>query len=136
MSADMDRLVTWHNGEKTLGPFSAAEMDARQATLRSHMAETDLDAVLLTSYHNICYFSGFMYCAFGRKYGFVLTADNATTISAGIDGGQPWRLTHGDNITYTDWRKDNFFHAVQTSPRVRSESASNSTRSASTCWRS
>ena len=35
-------------------------------------------------------------------------------MSAGIDGGQPWRLTHGNNITYTDWRKDNFFHALQT----------------------
>ncbi len=111
---DMDRLVTWHNGDKTLGPFSTAEMESRQQKLRTHMGENDLDACLLTSYHNICYFSGFMYCAFGRKYGFVLTQDNATTVSAGIDGGQPWRLTHGDNITYTDWRKDNFYHAVQT----------------------
>ena len=114
MSADMDRLVTWHNGEKTLGPFTAAEMEQRQSKLRAHMGENDIDACVLTSYHNICYFSGFMYCAFGRKYGFVVTAENATTVSAGIDGGQPWRLTHGDNITYTDWRKDNFFHAVQT----------------------
>ncbi len=113
MSTDMSRLVTWHNGEKTLGPFSSVEMARRQERLRGHMAESDLDACLLTSYHNICYFSGFMYCAFGRTYGLVLTADSATTVSAGIDGGQPWRLTHGDNITYTDWRKDNFFHAVQ-----------------------
>lgn len=111
--SDMERLVTWHNGEKTPGPFSAVEMDARQRTLRAHLEAHDLDAALLTSYHNICYFSGFLYCAFGRKYGFVLTADAATTISAGIDGGQPWRLTHGDNITYTDWRKDNFFHGVR-----------------------
>ncbi|MDX1739363.1 MAG: M24 family metallopeptidase, partial [Alphaproteobacteria bacterium] len=27
--------------------------------------------------------------------------------------GQPWRRTFGDNITYTDWRKDNFYFAVQ-----------------------
>lgn len=114
MGADMDRIVTWHNGEKTLGPFSSEEMEARQAKLRTHMAEADLDACVLTSYHNVCYFSGFMYCAFGRKYGFVVTPDNATSVSAGIDGGQPWRLTHGDNITYTDWRKDNFYYAVQT----------------------
>ena len=39
--------------------------------------------------------------------------DSATTITAAIDGGQPWRRTHGDNITYTDWRKDNYFRAVQ-----------------------
>lgn len=119
MSADMDRLVTWHNGDKTPGPFSDDEMERRQAKLRAHMTEHNLDATLLTSYHNICYFSGFLYCSFGRKYGLVVNADSppgegVTTISAGIDGGQPWRLTHGDNITYTDWRKDNFFYAVQT----------------------
>ncbi len=114
MSADMDRLVTWHNGEKTLGPFSVAEMESRQQKLRTHMAENDVDAVVLTSYHNITYFSGFMYCAFGRNYGFVVTPDAATSVSAGIDGGQPHRLTNGDNITYTDWRKDNFFYALQT----------------------
>ena len=110
----MDRLVTWHNGDKTPGPFSTGEMDRRQQRLRDHMAEAEVDACVLTSYHNICYFSGLMYCAFGRNYGFVVTPDNATSVSAGIDGGQPWRLTHGDNITYTDWRKDNFFHALQT----------------------
>lgn len=110
----MDRLVTWHNGEKTPGPFSVDEMEQRQQRLRFHMETQDIDACVLTSYHNICYFSGFMYCAFGRNYGFVVTQQNATSVSAGIDGGQPWRLTHGDNITYTDWRKDNFFHAVQT----------------------
>ncbi len=112
--SDMDRLVTWHNGEQTLGPFSAQEMINRQSRLQTHMAESELDACLLTSYHNICYFSGFVYCSFGRNYGVVLTPEATTTISAGIDGGQPWRLTHGDNITYTDWRKDNFFHAVKT----------------------
>jgi len=35
------------------------------------------------------------------------------SITAAIDGGQPWRRTHGGNLTYTDWRKDNFFHAVR-----------------------
>jgi len=112
-SDDMDRIMKWHNGERAFSPFSDAEMDRRQNELRAHMASAGLDAVLLTSYHNICYYSGFLYCAFGRNYGMVVTADAATTISAGIDGGQPWRMTHGDNLTYTDWRKDNFFHAIQ-----------------------
>lgn len=31
----------------------------------------------------------------------------------GIDYGQPWRRTFGDNITYTDWQKDNYFYAVK-----------------------
>ena len=43
----------------------------------------------------------------------VINAKEATTITAAIDGGQPWRRSFGDNVTYTDWRKDNFFRAVQ-----------------------
>ncbi len=108
-----DRLLTWHNGERAFSPFSPAEMDRRQNGLRALMAELNLDATLLTSYHNICYYSGFLYCAFGRNYGCVVTAETATTISAGIDGGQPWRMTHGENVVYTDWRRDNFLFAVQ-----------------------
>ena len=77
------------------------------------MSANDVDACLLTSYHNICYYSGFLYCGFGRSYGFVVTLEAAITISAGIDGGQPWRRTHGDNLSHTDWRRDNFFYAVQ-----------------------
>jgi creatinase len=36
-----------------------------------------------------------------------------TSISANIDGGQPWRRTAGDNLVYTDWQRDNFYRAVQ-----------------------
>jgi creatinase len=43
----------------------------------------------------------------------VIDHDKATTMSAGIDGGQPWRRGFGDNITYTDWRRDNFYRAVR-----------------------
>ena len=80
--------------------------------MRGYMAENEIDAAILTSYHGICYYSGFLYCRFGRKYGFVLDQDNATSITAGIDGGQPWRRTHGDNLIYSDWRRDNFFTAI------------------------
>ena len=31
----------------------------------------------------------------------------------GIDYGQPWRRTFGDNIVYTDWKRDNYYYAVQ-----------------------
>jgi len=82
-----------------------------------YMAEAKLDAVLLTSLHNVDYFSDFLYCSFGRRFGFVVTEKNAVSISAGIDGGQPYRRTFGDNIAYTDWRKDNFFYAVQQETR-------------------
>ena len=80
--------------------------------LRRIMAEKSLDAVVLTSMHNVSYYSGFLYCSFGRPYACVVTKTECVTISAGIDAGQPWRRSHGDNITYTDWTRDNFWRAV------------------------
>jgi len=109
----MVHVARWNWGEKEWSPFSAGEMDRRQADLRAHMVAEDLDACLLTSFHNICYYSGWLYCYFGRKYGMVVDADRATTISAGIDGGQPWRRTHGDNVVYSDWRRHNYYEAVR-----------------------
>jgi creatinase len=88
-------------------------MDRRQGDLRTHMEAEQLDACLLTSFHNICYYSGWLYCHFGRRYGMVVDSGSATTISAGIDGGQPWRRTHGDNVVYSDWRRDNYYEAVR-----------------------
>ncbi len=112
MSNEMARTVMRHNGAKATPTFSDAEMMRRHDALRRHMVEADLDACLFTSYHNVNYFSDFLYCAFGRRYGYVVTHDKATSISAGIDGGQPFRRTFGDNVTYTDWRKDNFLYAA------------------------
>ena len=43
----------------------------------------------------------------------VIDKKSATTISAGIDGGQPWRRTHGENIVYSDWRRNNYYEAVK-----------------------
>jgi creatinase len=113
MSNDLLHIVKWHNGEKVFSPFSSGEMERRQNDIRAWMADNDVDAALFTSYHCINYYSGFLFCYFGRKYGLVVDQDGATTITAAIDGGQPWRRSHGDNITYTDWRKDNYFRAVQ-----------------------
>ena len=80
---------------------------------RSLMAEKNLDAAVFTSIHNIVYFSNYVYCSMGRPYALVVTHDNQTSVSALVDGGQPWRRTYGDNIIYTDWKKDNFIHAVK-----------------------
>lgn len=113
LTSDMSHVVKWHNGEKEFSPFSTNEMDRRQNQMRGWMASNKVDVALFTSYHCICYYSGFLYCAFGRKYGFVLDHDNATTISAGIDGGQPWRRSYGDNVTYSDWRRNNFYEAIK-----------------------
>lgn len=103
---------TSHNGDKAPLPFSAAEYDRRLAGLRDIMAVRDIPAVLLSSMHNIAYYSGFLYCSFGRPYGCVVTQDACTTVSANIDAGQPWRRSHGDNVIYTDWARNNFWRAV------------------------
>jgi len=101
----------FHQGDRVL-PFAASEYDARLAGLRKIMADAGVDAAVLTSMHNIAYYSGFLYCSFGRPYGLVVTATQSVTISAGIDAGQPWRRCHGDNITYTDWQRDNYWRAI------------------------
>ncbi|MGR3511140.1 MAG: aminopeptidase P family protein [Paracoccaceae bacterium] len=101
----------FHQGEKAL-PFADAEYEARLAGLRAFMADNGVDAVVLTSMHNVAYYSGFLYCAFGRPYAQVVTADETVTFSAGIDAAQPWRRCYGDNITYTDWQRNNYWRAI------------------------
>ncbi len=105
-------MYRFHNGEKAPLQFPVAEYEARIKTLRKIMEEAGVSAAVFTSMHNISYYSGFTYCAFGRPYGLVVTADSAVTISAGIDAGQPWRRCFCDNITYTDWQRDNFWRAI------------------------
>ena len=106
-------FFTCHNGDKAPLPFSQAEYAGRLARLRKVMAGRDIPVVLLTSMHNIAYYSGFLYCSFGRPYACVVTQNACTTVSANIDGGQPWRRSFGDNVIYTDWRRDNYWRAVR-----------------------
>jgi creatinase len=101
----------FHQGEKAL-PFSDAEYEARLTKLRASMAADGIDACVLTSMHNVAYYSGFLYCAFGRPYAQVVTATETVTFSAGIDAAQPWRRGYGDNITYTDWQRNNYWRAI------------------------
>lgn len=109
---DRPQQYRFHQGEKEL-PFSSDEYDARLAGLRVIMREQGLDACVFTSMHNIAYYSGFLYCSFGRPYGLVVTLQDSVTISAGIDAAQPWRRCYGDNITYTDWQRNNYWRAIK-----------------------
>jgi creatinase len=108
---DRPEFYRFHQGNRVL-PFAAAEYDARLAGLRQIMADSGVEACVFTSMHNIAYYSGFLYCAFGRPYALVVTASENVTISAGIDAAQPWRRCHGDNITYTDWARNNYWRAI------------------------
>ena len=105
-------FFTLKNGEKAKLPFSNEEYNQRLNKLRSIMDKDNLDMIILTSMHNIAYYSGFIYCSFGRPYGCIITEKKIVTISANIDASQPWRRSHCENIIYTDWKKDNFLKAV------------------------
>jgi len=111
MTTERPQQYRFHQGDRVL-PFSSEEYDTRLADLREMMEVQGIEACVFTSMHNIAYYSGFLYCSFGRPYGLVVTPTQSVTISAGIDAGQPWRRCHGDNITYTDWQRDNYWRAI------------------------
>ncbi|HUS52955.1 MAG TPA: aminopeptidase P family protein [Thermohalobaculum sp.] len=106
-------FFTMHNGEKAPLPFSQAEYANRLAKLRQIMGAAGVEAAILTSMHNIAYYSGFLYCSFGRPYACVVTPSRCVTVSANIDGGQPWRRSVDENLIYTDWQRDNYWRAVR-----------------------
>jgi creatinase len=117
--SELERLKTLHNGSKQPLTFTDAEFERRLGGLRTIMAEKNLDAVVLTSYHNIKYYSDYLFTYFGRSYALVVTADDSVSITANIDAGMPWRTSYGDNIVYTDWRRDNFYFGIQEALRRR-----------------
>ena len=100
------------NGSKVKLPFSDQEYKNRLNKIRETMSKKKVDMVILTSMHNIAYYTGFIYCSFGRPYGCLIIEKKITTLSANIDASQPWRRSICDNIIYTDWKRDNFLKAI------------------------
>ena len=105
-------FFTLKNGDKVKLPFTEKEYQRRLDNLRNVMNNNNLDMIILTSMHNIAYYTGFIYCSFGRPYGCIVTKNKISTISANIDASQPWRRSHSDNIIYTDWKRDNYLKAI------------------------
>ena len=105
-------FFTLKNGDKAKLPFTEKEYQKRLNNLRKVMNNNNLDMIILSSMHNIAYYTGFIYCSFGRPYGCVITEKKTVTISANIDASQPWRRSHCENVIYTDWKKDNFLKAI------------------------
>ncbi|XP_041462539.1 creatinase-like [Lytechinus variegatus] len=127
-SLDMPKLMTYENGEKGKSIFTRKEMQRRVDALRSHMLDNEIGGVLLTSMHNIKYFSDYLYCSVGRPYGLVITMDKVINIASLVDAGQAWRMSpySDDVVIYTDWHRDNFWSAVEhllgnTSGRIGAE---------------
>ncbi|MFT5450138.1 MAG: creatinase [Gammaproteobacteria bacterium] len=113
MPSSRPQSFNFHNGTKAALPFTNDEYARRLTRLRETMQIADISAVMLSSMQTIAYYSGFLYCSFGRPYGCVITAEQCTTISANIDGGQPWRRSVAENVVYTDWQRDNFWRTVK-----------------------
>ena len=105
-------FFTLKNGDKVKLPFTEKEHQRRLDNLRNVMNNNNLDMIILTSMHNIAYYTGFIYCSFGRPYGCVITKNKISTISANIDASQPWRRSRTDNVIYTDWKRDNYLKAI------------------------
>ena len=105
-------FFTLKNGDKVKLPFTEKEYQRRLDNLRNVMNNNNLDMIILTSMHNIAYYTGFIYCSFGRPYGCVITKNKISTISANIDASQPWRRSYYDNVIYTDWKRDNYLKAI------------------------
>jgi len=101
-----------HNGSKATLPFTDREYEERLKGLREIISKDNLDAVILTSMQNIAYYSGFLYCSFGRPYACIVTSNKNIVVSANIDAGQPWRRCFGENLIYTDWERDNYLKAI------------------------
>ena len=100
------------NGSKVKLPFTDTEYQNRLKKIRKVMSEKNIDMTILTSMHNVAYYTGFIYCSFGRPYGCIVTQKKIVTISANIDASQPWRRSHCENIIFTDWKRDNFLKAI------------------------
>jgi len=105
-------FFTLKNGDKVKLPFTEKEYQRRLDNLRNVMNNNNLDMIILTSMHNIAYYTGFIYCSFGRPYGCIITKNKISTISANIDSSQPWRRSHSNNVIYTDWKRDNYLKAI------------------------
>ena len=59
-------FFTLKNGKKAKLPFTDKEYKRRVDNLRTIMSKNNLDMIILTSMHTIAYYTGFIYCSFGR----------------------------------------------------------------------
>ena len=76
------------------------------------MEADSIDAVILTSIHNINYYGDFYIVVLVASMPGV-TPSQSFLITTNIDGGQGWRRSYGANIVYTDWQRDNYYRAVR-----------------------
>src|SRR5690625_189187 len=106
-------VFTQYNGQQQELTFSNQEFQRRLTRARQLLSSQNLDALVLTSMHNIKYYSDLVPSPFGRTYAVVITPEDSVTVTPWVDGGMPWRTTYGENIVYSDWEANNFHRAIQ-----------------------
>ena len=109
------------NGPKAVPTFPAAEMQRRLDAIRGVMADGRhrRRAVHLLPQHQLLLGLPLLRSSAGR-YGLVVTPDASTSISRRHRRRPALRgAASASNVTYTDWQKDNYFHAVRTAHRRR-----------------
>lgn len=110
----MDSFYKLKNGTKIKPVIPELEFSNRIKKLRSYMERNNMQCIILTSIHNIKYYTNFLYCSFGRNYTALVTHSDVVLITAGIDSGNPWRRSvKCKNLTYTDYNKSNFYKTVK-----------------------
>ena len=106
MVGDLQNLLTWITA-RNHSPFSQGEM-RRQSKMRRHMEDANLAPV--------CSHPTIIFVISLASYTARVTVRDGVDprecpLSPAIDGGQPWRRSFADNLTYTDWQRDNYFSA-------------------------
>ena len=59
------------NGEKVKLSFTNDEYNKRVNKLRTVMEKNNLDMIILTSMHNIAYYTRFIYCSLGPEHNII-----------------------------------------------------------------
>lgn len=106
-------VFTYDNGQKQPLTFSSQEFERRLTRARTLLSTHNLDVLVLTSMHNIKYYSDFVPTPFGRKHAVIITAEDSITVTPWVDGGMAWRTSYGENIVYSDWEGNNYYRAIQ-----------------------
>ena len=99
MTLERPEQYRFHNGTKAVLPFAPKNTMTGWPVCATSWRCTALDAVVLTSMHNVAYYSGFLYCSFGRPYACVVTKDRMHHRQRRDRRGpavaaEPWRQHH------------------------------------------
>lgn len=72
------------------------------------MESNDRGACVFTSYHNIHYFSDFIFCYFGRPYAFIVTPTKTISVSTGKAISSLFQVSEFESMVFLAVNVSNF----------------------------